>query len=291
MRAWRLVAVLLLMGCASEPKLRADNEANFQRSYERIARSVNSQRMAALDAALLAILLARARGHDIDRTEGFSGAADIAPPIRRFTPLIENWPHARAALVVDQCGPLVNDRSIDDILALAARQEAQVMGSLQDWSTRLRAPLDDAWKIERTSEPASLRGADRTALTRVRVSGERDMALSGGESPRRVIAFLIENGLDAAIRAVVLSTRDPAKGGAASAASFEYVFPASLPPGARQRIISRDALAAPGNKAHGRLKLYVAGVQDQMGNIVGLGPRAAPPEPPPWDPFSSKPMY
>ncbi|MDB5572004.1 MAG: hypothetical protein JWN93_3187 [Hyphomicrobiales bacterium] len=294
MRAWGLLAILALAGCSGEPKLRADSEANFRRSYERIARVASAERLATLDGALKAILQARARIYDMDRTEGFSGAAEIAPGSRAFTPLVENWTQARAALVASQIGPMVDERTIDEVLALAARREAAAAARLAQWAARLNAPLDGMWRIERVPQIPVLGERDKELLARVKITGESQMALGAGDGARGVVAFLIENGLETPLRSVLLSTRDPARAGEALEASFEYVFPASLPPGSTQRVISRIVWPAqglaPGLKS--ALRLHVAGVQDKAGQAIGLAARAGEPEPPEaWDPLSQRPSY
>lgn len=265
-RAVGLAALAMLVsGCNGAPVVRGDTDRNFRKSVEDIARRATPEKLARFDAALRSLVLARAISSDAERHSHFVSFTDSAAGSRAFTSPLQDWEARRPTIVVARIGRMIDGRTMDDVIDLAARERAALNARMQEWSTRQSSAPDISW-----SKPESpllrLEPADRAALDRVQISAISITSIQSGEGGRAVLSFLIENLSDRSVRSVSLASGvDPETRGIDPGDVFHYAMPTPLPPGARRRIMTAASLPASLTR-----EIRLIGMEDTAGRRSGV---------------------
>ncbi|MBX9760271.1 MAG: hypothetical protein K2Y29_15950 [Beijerinckiaceae bacterium] len=265
-------------GCNGAPVVRADSDRTFRKSVEDISRRATGEKMARFDAALRALVLSRAISSDAERHSHFVSFTDSAAGSRAFTSPLQDWEARRAAIVVARIGRLIDGRTIDDVIDLAAREQAALDARMKEWSARQSNAPEVTWTMPE-SRALRLDPADRAALDRVQVSGVSITNMRTGDGDRIVLSFLVENLSDRSVRAISLTNSANAQAREIDPDDvFHFAMPTPLPPGARRRIMTSAGVPAGLSR-----DIRIVGLEDNAGQRSGvaMAPKAtAAPLPP-----------
>ncbi len=227
--------------------------------------------MEAFDLALRAMVLSRAISSDAERHSHFVSFTDSAAGSRAFTSPLQDWSTRRSSIVVTRIGRVIDGKSIDDVIEMAARERQALEARMQEWRIRQSHGPDMTW-TQPDTPPLRFSSGDDAVLDRVQISGVSLARVQSGDGDRTILSFLIENLSDQPVRSITLANRAEAQTREIEPeAAFHYVMPTPLAPGARRRIMTAADLPASLSR-----EIRLVGMEDGAGRRTGAAaaPRA-----------------
>jgi hypothetical protein len=270
-----VLVAALLSGCNGVPQVRSDTDKNFRKSVEEIARRLPRDKMEAFDLSLRSLVLSRAISSDAERHSHFVSFTDSVAGIRAFSSPLQDWATRRPSIVVSRIGRLIDGKTVDEIIDLAARERGALDARMQDWAVRQTQALETTWTMPE-SRLVHLGAADSVRMGKVRVSAVSVTRVPSDDGERKMLSFLVENLTDTSVRSITLANSANVRQRELDRDSiFHYVMPMPLAPGARRRIMTSLNLPADLSR-----DVTLIGMEDSAGNRTGVllsqAPRSQP---------------
>jgi hypothetical protein len=251
-----LAIVLSLAACFREPRLKADTEADFDRSLAEVTKTLGTEDNGKLDAALRDIVLVQvglygpmpeAKSYQLPSSEPgaafgqnlaeiFAGAG--SKMIRQVT--AAQWGENRAKLVVENARAIVDGRTAKEIISVAADERKKALESAiatyREQLEKAKSALNDIQAEAKNS--IQRRNELKALLQKIQITKPRFFYQKASFMNEPVLSFTITNKGDVPAKRIFLegTLQTPGRAVPWVKDSFNYEIPGGLEPNESQRL-------------------------------------------------------